>query len=621
MASTPGNNQAVLTALSAALTAAGIQPPKNDGTCISWAATLGALAANAPGTDLPPPPEPSDTESGTGKKKRKNREKKARQKANKHKRRGLTLKVITTPSAKKLSKKRSGSKTSSSSKKLSKKRTVDTDLDTHTDDDDDSSQKDLESELDAVNTDGVEDTVNSNSTSLNKLAVQLRAERILRKSKFDMLLKSMNNEEFWQEEGPNGFNAIVDQLVEAFETTETELATVVKNHKRFNTQLERTRQSLEKSSSDSVLRVEQLEKEVTRLKKEIKVKTKDLRESNSKAGSKNQSDSSDKRSPYVLRQMMNPSFDTLNSYTLDHPTPIGEWIERFKSIVKCIPSDYDHLVLYHLENRLEYESIRLPFQRAVQSGVISTSDSAYDYLIETYSTDDVLENLYKDFCTTAQSKTETVESFSNKRQTLIERINTLGQPLSEFEIMFHFKNGMLPFYREKLEAMPEYSEMSITDIIKKMKALEKAKKTANLSALQAHTDSGGSATQEVPDDIAIQAYLQRNPGWQQKGKPPYNKSGKPDKKPYKRGEFTSVDMKPLYLKDTNGKWSTTGTDTSLWDERIKKRREKASPADTPHLYNRDKFKGNSVCIICKNTNHTANTCFRLKDLKTAGKIK
>lgn len=623
---TPGNNNAVLIALSAALKAAGINPPpKNDGNLHdNWTEALGALATSAPATDLPHPPEPHVTESETEKKKRKKREKKARQKENRaKKKRSLSLGI--TPSAKKSKQnKRSGSKTTSS------KILIDTGSDTDhsdTDADDDESRKDLDSELDTVDGDGIKDTEETDISfddpdALKKLTIQLRAERTLRKDRFDLLIKSMDNDEFWQIEGPKGFDAVVLKLKEAFEDTEDELATVCRNHKRYTKQLEKARQSLEQSDTDSNLQVKQLEKEVSKLKKDLKIKSKDLREVRTKGGNKDHSTRTDSgKSSYVLRQMMNPTFDTLSSFTLDHPTPIGEWIERFKSIVKCIPSEYDHLVLYHLENRLEYETIRLPFQRAVLSGVISSSDTAYSYLIETYSTDDVLENLYKDFVSTAQSKTETVESYSNKRMTLIERINTLGQTLSEFEIMFHFKNGMLAFYREKLEAMPEYSDMSIADIIKKMKALEKAKKTANLSALRAHTDTAHAATEEEPGDIAIQAYLQRNPEWQKKtSKSTFSKKGS-KKTPYKRGEFTSVDMKPLYLKDTNGKWSTTGTDTALWDERIKKRREKASPADTPHLYNRDKFNGTPCCIICKNMNHTANTCFRLKDLKTAGKIK
>ena len=78
---------------------------------------------------------------------------------------------------------------------------------------------------------------------------------------------------------------------------------------------------------------------------------------------------------------------------------------------------------------------------------------------------------------------------------------------------------------------------------------------------------------------------------------------------------------PFYLKDSKGKFDNKGSDDSLWKERIKKRAEKCSPADTPHLYNRDKYEGKSACIICKNIGHSANTCFRLKDLKRDGKIK
>ena len=94
---------------------------------------------------------------------------------------------------------------------------------------------------------------------------------------------------------------------------------------------------------------------------------------------KSKDNSKTPKSAYVLRQMLNPSFDTLSVYSADDSTPIGEWIERFKSIVKCIPTEHDHLILYHLENRLDYESIRLPFQRAVQNDTISSSDTAYKY--------------------------------------------------------------------------------------------------------------------------------------------------------------------------------------------------------------------------------------------------
>jgi len=316
--------------------------------------------------------------------------------------------------------------------------------------------------------------------------------------------------------------------------------------------------------------------------------------------------------------MMNPTFDTLSVYNLDSPTSIGEWVERFKSIVKCIPTEYDHLIMYHLENRLEYDTIRLPFQRAVESKVITSSKTAYDYLIETYSTDDVLENLYKDFIATSQSKTETVESYSNKRQTLVERIELLGNTLSDFEKMFHFKSGMLPHYREKLEAMPEYVDMTLKDIVKHMKALEKAKRTANLSALlRAQTDNSTDTEGDNVTDAAVAAYVQKHPEWQKKGpRPKKNKTSN-----YKRGEFTSINMKPHYIKDSSGKWDPDGSDKSLWELRIKKRHDKCCPSKTPHLYNRDKFNDTACCIICKNMNHTADKCPRLPDLKRAGKIK
>jgi len=445
-----------------------------------------------------------------------------------------------------------------------------------------------------------------NTPTGNKAPSLMRQERKTRRENLEALLKSMQEDEFWEEPG---FGTTIDKVRELFEITETELVQTVKNNRVFVKQLERNRQDLEST-------VEGLEQTVSQNKTELDTlkNTADTQSQNN--SDRNRPEKSKKENSYILRQMMNPSFDTLSVYTQDHATPIGEWVERFKSLVKCIPQENDNLVLYHLENRLEYESIRLPFLREHENGTFTDSKGAYKYLIDTYSTDDVADNLYKDFVSTAQNKTESVDAYSNKRATLVERLEALDIVVRDFEKMFHFKNGMLPNYREKLEALPEYGKMSLPEIVVQMKAFEKSQRTANLSFM-----SNNSSTQndsDEPDDAAVVAYLNKHPGkWQKAG----TKNSNSEKRYKNKAQFTSKDMKQFYLKDSNGKFDAKGTDDSLWKERIEQKDKKTCPSATAHLYNRDKFNGEKACILCKNLKHTANSCFRLSALKKAGKIK
>ena len=593
------DSAAAVSALANALKQIGCAPPdRGDGTVTDWTEVLSAGF----GKKRPTPEIDTVDETPRTKKSRKKREKRARQKA---KRKG-PLAPSFAPSR---------------SKKASPKTTTKGDdaVVPEPDSNSDETSKKLDSELEKAKT--LFETPKTDKTD-----IQMRDARIKRKSTFDILLKSMRNDEFWEEDGPNGFTSTVDSLCECFEETETELANCCKNHKRYLKQLESANQDLINETEVVRDAHKALELTVSELKEEIeslKTDSSDEIEEIDRSDLSPRPSKAKEKSPYVLRQMLNPSFDTLNVYSADDSTPIGEWIERFKSIVKCIPEEHDHLILYHLENRLDYESIRLPFQRAVNDNTISSSTTAYKYLIDTYSTDDVIENLYKDFVSISQSKSESIESYCNKRETLIQRMEAMDNPIGPFERRFHFISGMLPFYREKLEEMPEYSKMSLDDVITKAKAFEKSRRTANLSALRVSPSKRGyksdSDSDEVPGDTAIQAYLERNPQWSKKGKPSFSKKKKGTFK--QRGLFSSINMKSLYLKDSKGNFDSKGSDDSLWKERIKKRAEKCSPADTPHLYNRDKYEGKSACIICKNIGHSANTCFRLKDLKRDGKIK
>ena len=582
-------NQAALSALASALQNMGCNAPKaGDGADQDWTEVLSAGF----GTKRKPTPEiQGEKETPRTKKSRKKREKRKRQKAKKNAPSG------PLPSSSK-----------TASPKTSTKAVV-----TEPESEPNSPSKNLEDELDEAETE----------TPLTKTDAMMRDARLKRKSQFELLLKSMHADDFWEAEGPNGFNATVETLSNSFEELETELANCCRNHKRFSKQLERSCLDLENERTAIQDANKALELQVVELKDEIKELNMNSSEESDETDHTDHSKDKSKspKSAYVLRQMLNPSFDTLSVYSADDSTPIGEWVERFKSIVKCIPTEHDHLILYHLENRLDYESIRLPFQRAVQNNTISSSDTAYKYLIDTYSTDDVIDNLYKDFVSTSQSKSESIESYCNKRETLIQRMEAMGNTISPFERRFHFTSGMLPFYREKLEEMPEYSKMSLNDIITKTKAFEKSRRTASLSALRAKTvDTGNSdsETMDEPNDSAIQAYLQRNPQWTKKTTKPSSKKKVGFKQ---RGQFSSINMKQFYLKDGSGNFDPKGTDDSLWKERIKKRAEKCSPASQPQLYNRDKFEGKKACIICKNIGHSADSCFRLKDLKRDGKIK
>jgi len=162
-----------------------------------------------------------------------------------------------------------------------------------------------------------------------------------------------------------------------------------------------------------------------------------------------------------------------------------------------------------------------------------------------------------------------------------------------------------------------HNTWDIERALSEMRAIEDAQKLSKKASLKLMTDNL-TKREEKSYASALEQRLAALESAQNSFKysAPHNgKAGKGTghkKKPFTKNpnHFYSSNMKQFYVKND---------DETVWINRCKSHSQCECPSDVPHLYNKDKFKGQKACILCHTLgDHTPDCCPKLKKMRADG---
>ena len=289
-----------------------------------------------------------------------------------------------------------------------------------------------------------------------------------------------------------------------------------------------------------------------------------------------------------------------------------DWLEQFNSIASCVGKN--KVKLYYLEQNLDFKSVRKLFVRAKDSGLIKTFKQAQDWLIEKYKARDSKQSAFRELQAVRQTATQSVDEYWDHLISLFEKNALFGKIIPSDEKLFYLMENCLTKLAVEIKRDTSHGEWDIERALGEMRAIEDAQKLSSKAKLNIMTTELEKDEEIVSLKSRLHAIEQRQNNFQY-SHTDNNDSGKgkgKNRKPFIKNpnHFYSANMKQFYVK--NG-------DDSKWLERCKSHSQCKCPSDVPHLYNKDKFKGQKACILCHTLgDHTPDACPKLSKMRKDG---
>jgi len=310
------------------------------------------------------------------------------------------------------------------------------------------------------------------------------------------------------------------------------------------------------------------------------------------------------------KSRMQPSFKTLSQFKTD--TEVMDWLEQFNSIVSCVGKN--KVKLYYLEQNLDFKSVRKLFAKAKDSGTIKTFKQAQDWLIEKYKARDSKQSAFRELQAVRQTATQSVDEYWDHLISLFDKNAQFGKIIPSDEKLFYLMENCLTKLAVEIKRDTSHGEWDVERALSEMRAIEDAQKLSSKAKLNIMTTELEKDEEIVSLKSRLHAIEQRQNNFQY-SHTDNNDSGKgkgKNKKPFVKNpnHFYSANMKQFYVK--NG-------DESKWKERCSSHSQCKCPSDVPHLYNKDKFKGQKACILCHTLgDHTPDACPKLTKMRKDG---